>query len=305
MIARTMLIVTDRRLLAAGERAAFHGRPADGIAPLQNYLQASWPADPERGRAQWLLGVCMTAAGQFGSAATQLQPLLALPVDAEPRTRHIAGAAACTLASIHRQVGKFAEARAFDEWAAAVAASDPRVAFDAMLGAAADCVGVGDREGATERVAQARAMCSENPSWWRERIRLGWVQCEVALILDRAAEAIPPLTRSVQEAEQVGAPRHVAKSLLFLAAAMHTVADPAALSVMGRAALLAESLGAWPLVWASRGTMVEWLREADPEAAEHCRRSAEHAVRIMAADMPGELATQWLARPDVVRLFGA
>lgn len=299
-----MPLVTDRRLLAAGERAAFHGRPADGITPLQQYLHTSWQGDPERGRAQWLLGVCMAAAGQFGSAVTQLQPLLTLPPNAEPRTRHIAGAAAATLASIHRQVGKFAEARAFDDWAATVAASDPRVAFEAVLGSAADCVGVGDREGATVQVAQARAMCSENPSWWRERIRLGWVQCEVALILDRAAEAIAPLTRSVQEAEQVGAPRHVAKSLLFLSAAMHTVGDPAALSVMGRAALLAESLGAWPLVWASRGTMVGWLQDTDPEAAEHCRRSAEQAVRIIAADMPGELASQWLARPDVARLLG-
>ena len=295
--------MTDRRLLAAGERAAFHGRPADGIAPLQKYLFASWPEDPERGRAQWLLGVCMSSAGLFGSAATQLQPLLVLPPEAPPRTRHIGGAAACTLASIHRQVGKFAEARAYDDWAGSVAAGDPRVAFEAMLGSAADSVGMGDREGATSKVAQARAMCSENPSWWRERIRLGWVQCEVALILDRAAEAIPPLTRSVQEAEQVGAPRHVAKSLLFLAAAMQAVADPAALSVMGRAAMLAESLGAWPLVWASRGTLVDWLQDSDPEAAERCRLSAGHAVRTMAADMPGELATQWLARPDVSKLL--
>ena len=67
--------------------------------------------------------------------------------------------------------------------------------------------------------------------------------------------------------------------------------------------MLAESLGAWPLVWASRGTLVDWLQDSDPEAAERCRLSAEHAVRTMAADMPGELATQWLARPDVSKLL--
>lgn len=81
-------------------------------------------------RAQWLLGVCLAASGMFGGAAAQLQPLLDLPAGADADHVHYAAMAAGTLSSIHRQVGRFAEARNYDEWAQEVAPNDPFVAFD-------------------------------------------------------------------------------------------------------------------------------------------------------------------------------
>lgn len=295
--------VADRRLLDAGERAAFHGRPGDGIAPLQQFLRASYAGGADRAEARWLLGVCQAAAGQFGTAASQLQPLLQVPSDADLNTRHYAAAAAGTLASIHRQVGRHAEASEFDDWAAQVAPGDAQIQFDAALGQAADSVGLGDRDTALAFVTHARSLCSDEPRWWRERVRLGWVQSEVALMLDRPADAVAALNRSVQEAERVGAPRHVAKSLLFLGVAMQAAGDPTALATLGRSALLSESLGAWPLVWVTRGLLATWLQSTDPEEAERCRRSAEYAVRLIASDLPSNIVAEWTMRPDVAPLF--
>lgn len=289
--------------MQAGERAAFHGRPLDGVAPLQQYLAASWESTPDRARAQWLLGVCLGAAGQFGSAAKVLQAALELPDGADSAARHYAGQAACALAAVHRQVGRFAEAQAYDEWAGQVSPADVRIQFNSHLGRAADAVGVHDRDVALTLLTEARRLCSEEPDWWRDRVRLGWVQGEVALLWDRPDDAVAALGRSVEESEHVGAPRHVAKSLSFLGVAQQGTGDSNSLMTLGRAALLAESLGAWPLVWATRGLLASWLTASDPKEAEHSRRSAEHAVRLMAADLPPALAAEWLARPDVAPLL--
>lgn len=257
----------------------------------------------ERLRAQWLLGVCLGAAGQFGSAATALRVLLELPPSPSADVRHYAGEAACALASIHRQVGRFADAEAFDSWAGQVAPTDPFVQFTSTLGRTADAVGALDRDRALRLLTEARQLCSDAPEWWRERVRLGWVQSEVALLVGRPDDAVAALTRSVAEAERLGAPRHVAKSLSFLGVSQRAVGDANALTTLGRGALLAESLGAWPLVWATRGLLANWLAGTDPEQAERSRRSAEHAVRIMAADLPPELVGSWLQRPDVAPLL--
>ncbi len=253
-------------------------------------------------KARWLLGVCQGAAGLFGSASATLQPLLALPPAPTPAHVHYAGEGACALASIHRQVGRFTEATEFDRWAAQIAGADTVLGFTATLGLAADAVGRRDRDTAQDHVSTAAQLCSASPQWWRERIRLGWVQAEVDLYWDRPAEAIVAVSRSVAEAEHVGAPRHVAKSLSFLAVAQHTIGDPAALATLGRAALLAESLGTWPLVWVTRGLLASWLK-ANPEEAERNRESARYAISVIAADLPQGLREQWLTRDDVAPLL--
>jgi hypothetical protein len=129
------------------------------------------------------------------------------------------------------------------------------------------------------------------------------VAAEVALADNDPQAAIEAVAESVQQAEHVGAPRHVAKSLLFLGAAQDGVGDATSRQTVGRAALLAESLGAMPLVWASRGLLWRWLAADNPTEAEANRAAAERAVRTMAADMPAELAGEWLARADVAPLL--
>src|SRR3954452_23662885 len=65
-------------LLAAGERAAFHGPPAQAVGALE---QAIALAGREGRRAEvtaaaWLLGVALAARGRYGGALTVLSPLI-------------------------------------------------------------------------------------------------------------------------------------------------------------------------------------------------------------------------------------
>lgn len=297
--------MADIRLVHNGERAAFRGRPGDGIVPLRRFLIDAPPGSPDQLRATWLLGVCLGAAGKFGSAAATLRPLLALPSHPPTETRYFAGQAACALASLHRQVGRFEQARDFDAWAARVAPADPAVAVTAEVGLTADSVGQGQLDEAREHLDRARDLCGAEPQWWRERVRIGWVAAEVALASNEPQAAIAAVAESVEQAEHVGAPRHVAKSLLFLGAAQDAIGDATSRPTVGRAALLAESLGAMPLVWASRGLLWRWLAADNPTEAEANRAAAERAVRSMVADMPAELAAEWLARADVAPLLRA
>ena len=79
------------RLLAEGERAAFHGAPNAAIAPLQKALaqaeEAGRPA--EVAAATWLLGVAHGAAGDYGPAAVALRPLVAAAAGSDSSDRLI------------------------------------------------------------------------------------------------------------------------------------------------------------------------------------------------------------------------
>src|SRR5262249_11851989 len=64
-------------LLGAGERAAFHGRPAAGVPPLQQAVEVAHANghDDEATAAAWLRGVALGAAGRYGSALAVLEPM--------------------------------------------------------------------------------------------------------------------------------------------------------------------------------------------------------------------------------------
>ena len=61
-------------LLAAGERAAFHGRPAAGVEPLRRAVDiaAGDGLVAEAAAAGWLLGVCLASAGRYGGALSNV-----------------------------------------------------------------------------------------------------------------------------------------------------------------------------------------------------------------------------------------
>ena len=91
-------------LLATGERAAFHGRPADGVAPLRLAIELASGDQATIAGATWLLGVCLAASGQYGSAMNTLGPLAAQAAGSVGG--NVFGSlAASTLASINRQLG--------------------------------------------------------------------------------------------------------------------------------------------------------------------------------------------------------
>jgi len=295
-------------LLEAGERAAFHGRPAAGLEPLTRAgaLAGELGLVTERAAAGWLLAVCQAAAGQLGQALSTLGPVTALADDDPVERRVFAAMGEATLASVHRQLGRHAEARAHDELALTLSDGRGEGGFDALLGLAADAVGLGDGAVAAGNLAAAEDLVGDRVDWWRQRVRLGWVRAEVALLDDRPGDAVDAASGAVERAEASGAPRHVAKGLLFEGVALVEDGRPdAAAATLRRGALLAESLGTLPLVWPARAVLGALLADRDEVQSVRCLDAARHAVDLIGQDLPLDLREGWLSRADVAALRDA
>jgi hypothetical protein len=293
-------------LLASGERAAFHGRPVSGITPLQQAVEVARAAgrSAEATAAAWLLGVALGASGRYGSALTVLEPLTTTHSDSAER-RLFAALASSTAASVQRQLGSHAIARTLDLHAESLAGESAEAAFDAWLGLAADAVGLGDAAIAREQMERAAGLTDGRTDWWRQRVRLLWVRAEIALMNGDPAAAAASAERAVALAESSRAPRHVAKSLLFLGIAqVHADLTTEAGNTLRRAATLAESLGTLPLLWPSRALLGALLEPVAPREAARALASARNAVLQIADDLPETLRDHWLARPDIATLLG-
>jgi tetratricopeptide (TPR) repeat protein len=294
-------------LLASGERAAFHGRPEAGIEPLRQAVElaAAHGLVAEAAGAGWLLGVCLSSAGRYGSALQVLEPIAAPEGDIAPELQIFAALASATMASVHRQLGRHADARSYDEQGLAFTDGSGEAAFDCRLGLAADAVGLGDKAAAQEHLAAAQKLVEGRADWWRQRVRLGWLDAEVGLMAGDGEAAVTAAEQAVELAERSGAPRHVAKGLLFLGVAQVEAGrlDEAA-TALKRGGLLAESLGTLPLLWPSRAVLGALLAEREPEQSARFLASARATVETIAEDVPADLRDEWLARPDVGAVLG-
>jgi hypothetical protein len=197
-------------------RAAFGDRPDAQV----------WPAvHSDAARERWLAAVVLGAQGHYAAAATVLTALL------RHRGPVLASLAGSTLASHRRQLGGHAAARRLDafalgrlrESAHAEPDADPDgvdtagAAVDALLGLAADAIGLG-RIGEARRLHAAAEKASGGG--WRSEVRLGWVAAEIELASGRAEQAVAPAEAAVSVARAAGSARHVLKSDLVLSAAL-------------------------------------------------------------------------------------
>jgi hypothetical protein len=295
-------------LLASGEHAAFHGKPAAAVGALEQavVLAQSQGRSAEVAAAAWLLGVALAAGGRYGGGLTVLAPLVdaARGEGAGPEHRLFGALASSTIASVHRQLGRHAVAREADLTARSLADGAAEAAFDAELGLASDAVGLEELEEAQARLEAARALVpARTDEWWRQRVRLSWVEAEVALLEGRTDGAADSAGEAVARAEQARAPRHVAKSLLILGIAQVSGADEDAPATLRRAATLAESLGTVPLVWPARALLGALLADEDPAESARSLSAARSAVLHLASDLPPGVRADWLARPDVAALL--
>lgn len=302
-------------LLASGEHAAFHGKPAAAVGVLEQavVLAQSQGRAAEMAAAGWLLGVALGAGGRYGGALTVLSPLVdaGRAPEATPERRLFAAMAAATIASVHRQLGRHAVARASDLEALALSDGTGEAGFDALVGLASDAVGLDEPDEAAQRLEQARALVPpRSDEWWRQRVRLGWAEAEVQLLDGQVDGAVDTALQAVERAEQARAPRHVAKGLLILgiaqvsggtaSAAGH---DPDPAVTLRRAATLAESLGTVPLIWPARALHGALVSDDDPAESAKSLAAARAAVLTLAGDLPPGVRADWLARPDVAALL--
>jgi hypothetical protein len=199
------------RQAAFGDRPDLPVRVRPGTAPVE----------------RWLVAVALGGQGRYAAAAAELGRLLADP--SVPTA--VAAHAAITRAAHRRQQGGHAAARPDDALGlrlalAAGGRGDPTVdgtdaraaRIDALVGLAADAVGLGAAAVAVRLLDRADREAEDHPSW-RPAVRTGWVRAEVALLRGRADEAVPPAERALAGARVAGSARHVLKSRLVLVVA--------------------------------------------------------------------------------------
>lgn len=235
-------------------------------------------------REEWLAAVVLGSRGRYAAATALLEPLC---VHRDPVFSSLA---ASTLASHRRQLGGHAAARALDAAALGRVAplghgrsADPDgidgsgARHDALLGLAADAVGLGR----PAEAARLMAAAGRDGAGWRGRVRAGWVGAECRLAAGDPSGAVWHAERAAEDARSVGVPRHVAKSGLVLAAAL--AAEETQRGRRRAEALITEVLetslerGFLPLVWPSSLLRAELL----PERSDHCLRTAINALNCI------------------------
>jgi hypothetical protein len=224
---------------AAPDAAAVLANAAFGNDPGRWPLPAA--ATPH---AQWLRAVVAGGQGRYGSALADLAVLC--------RARQsgpLVSLAHSTRASFLRQLGWHPRARAWDGRAYALAGEDSEAGADALIGLAADALGVGRFAASARLLQRARPLSDAGPG--RLPVRLAWVSAELAMARGYGAAAVEHADRAVDLAATFGSARHAVKSDVILAAALcsagaversRRIAD-SALATAGR-------LGIVPLCWA-------------------------------------------------------
>lgn len=213
-----------------------------------------WPLPPARGAQELLLrAVAAGGQGRYASAQADLAELLRR----DPPGRWVS-LAMSTRASFYRQLGWHALARGWDGRALARAGSNVQAGVDALIGLAADALGLGRLAASAALLTRATALLDGAGAGAdtlpdRVPIRLSWVRAELAMAAGHGDDARDHARRGVELAEQAlpALRRHRVKSDVVLAAALCSAGDLAASRAVADAALTDTlTYGLVPLRWA-------------------------------------------------------
>lgn len=279
------------------EWAVFHGAITEAIPVL---LATTGLQGREALYADWLLAVALGAVGRYGEA---LEVLERIP----PATPEYSMARSLR-ASLLRQLGCHDLALVADREAMSNAAT-PGAAIEAMTGLAADAVGLQDAVTAGNTLNQAQSLltrvAADNPqSWWRHSVRVEWVACEISLMSSNPGPAQARAESALALAENANAPRHVAKSLLFVAVAqIENGKHEEAAGNLRRSLMLSTSMGYLAVAWPAHAVLAALLRASDPQGSHAHFAQAAEVIRTLRSGLSGDLATRWDARPDVAALL--
>ncbi|RAV17198.1 hypothetical protein DQP55_04235 [Mycolicibacterium sp. GF69] len=214
-------------------------------------LNAAFGDDPGRWplprattpRERWLRAVAAGGQGRYASARADLAQLYRT-AGPERALAH------STEASFLRQMGWHTRARRWDGRALALAGTDTEAAADALIGLAADALGVGRFELSERALARAAALSAESAPA-RLPVRLRWVSAELAMARGQGATAVSHAESAVEHAAGLGSARHAVKSSVVLAAARCSAGDLDTARAVADAALDdTDRLGMVPLRWA-------------------------------------------------------
>jgi hypothetical protein len=204
----------------------------------------------------WWRAVAAGGQGRYGSAYRDLAELRRGATSGRLVTP-LVSLAHSTQGSFLRQLGWHARARGWDGRAFTLAGGDPEARADALIGLAADALGVGRFAAAAALLSRADSALASAAVPDRLPVRRRWVAAELAMASGDGAVAVRHAEEAVELAQAMGltmgqaSARHRIKSEVVLAAALcsagateraRTVAE-AALDATGRSGLV-------PLRWA-------------------------------------------------------
>lgn len=205
---------------------------------------ARWPLPAATDDEQlWLRAVAAGGQGRYASAHADLDALLR----ARPGGP-LASLAHSTRGSFWRQLGWHVRAHTHDGRALSLAGTDPQARSDALVGLAADALGVG-RFAASARLLERAADLDTAVA--RLPIRHAWVSAELAMATGAGDTAIGHAQRARTLAAATDSTRHRIKSDVVAAAALCSAGQIDAARTLADAALAAARQGGLvPLCWA-------------------------------------------------------
>jgi hypothetical protein len=226
---------------------------------------------------QWLRAVGAGGQGRYGTAYADLAA-----VRGSASSDRLSSLAHSAHASFLRQLGWHSLARGWDGRAWALAGDDPEAAGDALIGLAADALGVGRLVAAAALLQRADPFVAQAPP--RLATRKAWVAAELAMFGGDGGVAVRNAEVAVElAATRLGSARHRAKSQVVLAAALcSSGALERARDVADAALELTRQLGLVPLAWAVACLLVDLGTETPTRIAElrelrdDCARLVEH-----------------------------
>lgn len=223
---------------------------------------------------RWLRAVAAGGQGRYAAALADLDVVDRVG-DAALRSL-----AMSTRASFLRQLGGHRAAAGWDGRALAVAGAGEVARTDALIGLAADALGVG-RFGLSQRLLDRADTVAAGLDEPRLRVRRGWVGAELAMAQGDGAGAVDRARAAVIAAASFGSARHRVKSDVVLAAALCTAGDLDACREVADAALAAAAgFGLLPLHWALASLLAAVGSAAHSPAQVHAFRDADaHAVQ--------------------------
>lgn len=213
----------------------------------------SWPLPTATTPRQlWLRAVASGGQGRYGSAYRDLAALRR-----SGSGGRLVSLAHSTQGSFLRQLGWHERARGWDGRALALAGTDPEARADALIGLAADALGIGRFAAAAALLTRADSTLAAATVPDRLVVRRGWVGAELAMasgegdVAVRRAEEAVELARGMGSGRFEASARHRVKSDVVLAAALCSAGRADRAREVAEAALDAtERFGLIPLRWA-------------------------------------------------------
>ncbi|WHT18843.1 hypothetical protein N8J89_38030 [Crossiella sp. CA-258035] len=254
-----------------------------GRGPDPVLSAAAWTALASHRRQ---LGAHTAAAGYDGEALRRLAEagLYPLPPATAPLTATAAPAATPLIATPPATAAPLTAATLPAAPAAARPTAPPAepppspeslraIVVDVLLGLAADAIGRGRLTAAARLHGEAVSTLGSDPSW-RPRVRIGWVEAEIALAQGHPHRALPASKLACDVAHTTSSVRHQTKSELVLGVTEQVLGLPTGVDFLRRVIKNASRHGLWPLVWPP----ALLLSEAEPDRVGYHRNGARDAL---------------------------